>query len=72
MFEAVDEQYWDTFLRKLISLLEKSGNAIIQTITIQDSEFERYRKTGDAIRSYVFPGGMLPSPKVFENLARKE
>ena len=71
MFEAVGEQYWDTFFRKMKSLLAKSGNAIIQTITIQDSEFERYRKTGDAIRSYVFPGGMLPSPKVFENLARK-
>ncbi|MDI9349527.1 MAG: cyclopropane-fatty-acyl-phospholipid synthase family protein [Candidatus Symbiobacter sp.] len=65
MFEAVGEKYWPVYFAKLKSLLARQGNAIIQTITIQDKSFESYRKSGDAIRTYIFPGGMLPSPTRF-------
>jgi cyclopropane-fatty-acyl-phospholipid synthase len=66
MFEAVGERYWQTYFGKVGSLLNKGGKAIIQTITMNDKDFSRYRRGGDFIRSYIFPGGMLPSPSRFE------
>ncbi len=33
--------------------------------------FERYRKGPDFIQQYIFPGGMLPSPKVFKQYAEQ-
>lgn len=71
MFEAVGEQYWQTYFEKIKELLSESGVAIIQTITIGDQYFANYRKSGDAIRSYIFPGGMLPSPHQFKILAEQ-
>lgn len=65
MFEAVGEKFWDTYFSKVKSLLAEKGKAIIQTITIDEAYFERYRKSGDAIRTFIFPGGMLPSPERF-------
>ena len=62
MLEAVGERYWPVYFAKLKSLLKKGGKAAIQTITIGDAYFDRYRAGGDFIRSYIFPGGMLPSP----------
>jgi cyclopropane-fatty-acyl-phospholipid synthase len=66
MFEAVGERYWPTYFNKVGSLLNKNGKAVIQTITMNDENFPRYRKSGDFIRSYIFPGGMLPSPSRFD------
>jgi cyclopropane-fatty-acyl-phospholipid synthase len=37
----------------------------VQTIDIADSYFEHYRDGTDFIQQYIFPGGMLPSPKRF-------
>lgn len=65
MFEAVGEAFWPVYFSKIKSLLNKNGKAVIQTITIKDNYFEQYRKSGDAIRSFIFPGGMLPSPARF-------
>jgi cyclopropane-fatty-acyl-phospholipid synthase len=61
MFEAVGEKYWPVYFNKIKSLLNNKGKAIIQTITIDEKYFDRYRKTGDMVRSFIFPGGMLPS-----------
>ncbi|NBX66974.1 MAG: class I SAM-dependent methyltransferase [Proteobacteria bacterium] len=72
MFEAVGERYWPTYFGKVASLLQKGGRAVIQTITIDEAHFERYRKGGDMIRSFIFPGGMLPSPERFEAAAREK
>ncbi|MGU9963494.1 MAG: class I SAM-dependent methyltransferase [Candidatus Halichondribacter symbioticus] len=61
MFEAVGEAYWNTYFSKIKSLLAVKGRAVVQTITIGDAYFDAYRRGGDAIRNYIFPGGMLPS-----------
>ena len=66
MFEAVGENYWPLYFNKLKSLLAGNGKALVQTITIGEDYFDRYRQGGDAIRTFIFPGGMLPSPKRFE------
>lgn len=71
MFEAVGEKFWPLYFAKLKSLLAQKGTALIQTITISDSCFDRYRKGGDAIRTFIFPGGMLPSPDKFRTESEK-
>jgi cyclopropane-fatty-acyl-phospholipid synthase len=71
MFEAVGEEYWSTYFGKIKELLNDKGCAVIQTITMADSFFDQYRKGTDFIRSYIFPGGMLPSPSIFKNEAEK-
>jgi cyclopropane-fatty-acyl-phospholipid synthase len=40
-----------------------SPAACIQTITIRDDLFERYVRSTDFIQQYIFPGGLLPSPR---------
>lgn len=72
MFEAVGEEYWSTYFKKVKSLMKEKGSALIQTITIADDKFESYRKGSDVIRSLIFPGGMLPSPKEFEKSANRD
>lgn len=72
MFEAVGEEFWPVYFSKIKSLLAKNGKAVIQSITIADNSFERYRKRGDPIRSFIFPGGMLPSPSRFRMESEKQ
>jgi len=71
MFEAVGERYWQTYFGKIGHLLNKNGKAVIQTITMNDQDFPRYQRSGDFIRSYIFPGGMLPSPSRFRAEVRQ-
>lgn len=71
MFEAVGERWWDTYFRTVRRLLRPEGRALIQSITIRDDLFPRYRRGTDFIQQFVFPGGMLPSPTVFGRRARK-
>ncbi len=65
MFEAVGEAYWDDYFACVARRLKSGGRACIQTITIADELFDRYRKGSDFIQQYIFPGGMLPSPAAF-------
>ena len=65
MFEAVGEAYWPSYFECIARNLKPGGRACIQTITIDDALFGRYRKGTDFIQQYIFPGGMLPSPAVF-------
>ncbi len=71
MFEAVGEDYWPMFFQTLKRCLKPGGRALVQTITIRDDLFERYRVGSDFIQQYIFPGGMLPSIQVFKALAAK-
>ena len=72
MFEAVGERYWEAYFSTLSRCLKSDGVAVIQTITIDERLFERYRRSTDFIQQYIFPGGMLPSPTVFEQQARQQ
>ncbi len=71
MFEAVGEEYWDSYFACIARHLKPGARACIQTITIADELFERYRKSTDFIQQYIFPGGMLPSPSAFRAHARR-
>lgn len=71
MFEAVGEEYWPSYFACLQRCLKPQGKALIQTITIDEKHFERYRAGSDFIQQYIFPGGMLPSPERFMSHAEK-
>src|SRR5690606_151012 len=58
-----------TYFNKVRDLLRDDGRAVIQTITIDENRFEKYRSSGDFIRSYIFPGGLLPSAERFQAAA---
>ncbi|MCC2678357.1 MAG: SAM-dependent methyltransferase [Pseudobdellovibrio sp.] len=71
MVEAVGEQYWNDYFKKITSSLKTHGKAMIQGITIREDLFYSYRKSTDFIQQYVFPGGMLLTDSVFENQSEK-
>ena len=71
MFEAVGIQYWQTYFDKVKELLIPKGIFSMQTIVIFDGFFERYAEKIDFIQKYIFPGGMLPSPKKLQQIAQE-
>ena len=71
MLEAVGQEYWDTYFQSVARLLKSGGKACVQTITIDDSLFDRYVKSTDFIQQYIFPGGCLPCPREFRAHAER-
>lgn len=71
MFEAVGERWWPTYFATLKRLLAPAGRAVVQSITIRDDLFARYRRGTDFVQQHVFPGGMLPSPAAFAQHAAR-
>lgn len=72
MFEAVGERYWPGYFSMLRDRLKPGGRALVQSITIAEAKFERYRTGTDFIQQYIFPGGMLPSPQRFGEVAAEQ
>ena len=64
MFEAVGEKYWPVYFDTLRERLKPGRQATLQIITVQDKRWEIYKRGVDFIQKYIFPGGMLPAPKV--------
>jgi len=69
MFEAVGREYWGGFFATVRDKLKAGGRACIQSITIRDDLFDRYVSGTDFIQQYIFPGGLLPSPREFRAAA---
>lgn len=61
MFEAVGLPYYDRYFSTLDRLLEPGGSMLLQTITMSDERFARYRRHSDFLRRHIFPGGELAS-----------
>jgi len=61
MIEAVGEKYWGQYFELVRERLVPGGRAVIQAITIDESQFDSYRRDTDFIQRYIFPGGMLPT-----------
>ncbi len=66
MFEAVGERYWPVYFDTVRERLKAGGKAGLQIITMEDGLWQTYRKNVDFIQKYIFPGGMLPSPKALK------
>ena len=61
MVEAVGHEFHDTFFKKCCELLKPDGQMLLQSITIADRQYDRYKKDVDFIKRYIFPGGCLTS-----------
>jgi len=61
MFEAVGLAYYDDYFGAVDRLFGKSGAMLLQTITMNEERFHRYRRQPDFLRRYIFPGGELAS-----------
>ena len=64
MFEAVGEKYWPVYFETVRNRLKSGKTATFQIITVADRRWDVYKRGVDFIQKYIFPGGMLPSPKV--------
>ena len=71
MLEAVGEAYWPTYFERLRARLKPGGKAVLQVITMHEDRYEAYRRDTDFIQHFVFPGGMLPTPGIIAEQARK-
>ena len=69
MFEAVGESFWSVYFETLKKLLKPDAKAVLQIITINETDFPQYRRTADYIQKYIFPGGMLPTIPILKNLS---
>jgi cyclopropane-fatty-acyl-phospholipid synthase len=71
MLEAVGQDYWPLYFRRLQECLKPGGVAVLQVISIAEKKFEAYLRSPDFIQLYVFPGGMLPTVTIMrEQIAR--
>lgn len=71
MFEAVGEKYWPTYFNAVRERLKPGRAGTFQIITVEEARWEAYRKGVDFIQKFIFPGGMLPSPRVLRDEIEK-
>lgn len=71
MLEAVGEENWPIYFSKLQELLKPNGEALIQSILIENSRFDDYHNDTDFIQTYIFPGGMLPSANKINEISAR-
>ncbi len=64
MFEAVGETYWPVYFETVRNCLKPGKTGTFQIITVQDARWDIYKRGVDFIQKYIFPGGMLPCPRV--------
>ena len=71
MLEAVGEAYWPEYFETIKARLRTGGVAVVQTITIAQDHFARYRAEPDFIQRFIFPGGMLPTREIVQAQAER-
>ena len=72
MIEAVGWQNIGTFFTRCSQLLSPHGAMLLQAITIDDRAYEVEKASRSFIKTYIFPGGSLPSMEVLSrNVARR-
>jgi len=71
MFEAVGEKYWPVYFETVHARLKPGKAATLQIITVDHARWDVYKRGVDFIQKYIFPGGMLPSPKVLREQVEK-
>jgi cyclopropane-fatty-acyl-phospholipid synthase len=61
MIEAVGHRHLGRFFELCCRRLAPHGLMLLQSITLADPLYRRYRQSVDFIQRYIFPGGALPS-----------
>lgn len=68
MIEAVGEEFWPEYFTTLDRLLAPGGRIALQAITMPHDRLLASRTTHTWIGKYIFPGGLIPSVEVMEQL----
>jgi len=71
MIEAVGWRDFDTFFSCCDNLLKPDGMMLLQAITIEDEAYEVEKSGASFIKTYIFPGGCLPSQKIIKETVAK-
>lgn len=71
MVEAIGHQFLDIYAGTCSRLLKPDGLMLLQSITIDDREYERARDEVDFIKRYIFPGSFIPSVTVLIDAYRR-
>lgn len=68
MIESVDERLWPPLFHAISRALPPGGKAAMQAITIDEPFYDSLLRRSDFIKTYIFPGGALPSIPALERL----
>ena len=68
MIESIDEEQWPDLYEVIERSLVPGGVAALQVITIEHDLHEEMIGRDEFIRSYIFPGGALPSIRILRRL----
>ncbi len=60
MIESIGYKYFNKYFSVCDQLLKPGGLFLLQSIIINDQEYQRYKREIDFIKVYIFPGGCLP------------
>ncbi|MFF1823148.1 class I SAM-dependent methyltransferase [Kribbella sp. NPDC058245] len=68
MIEAVGEKYWPVYFDAIERRLAPGGIAVVQAIVMPHERMLATRNTFTWVQKYIFPGGLIPSVKVIEEV----
>lgn len=71
MIEAVGHEFLPAYFSKIDQLLKKDGAVALQAITSHDSNYKQLRKGVDWIQKHIFPGSLLPSIGIINEVVNK-
>lgn len=71
MIEAVGHEFWQTYFETIDKVLAPGGKVAIQAITMPHDRMLATRNTYTWIHKYIFPGGLLPSVEVIDEITRE-
>jgi cyclopropane-fatty-acyl-phospholipid synthase len=72
MIEAVGWRHLGVFMKKCGELLKPHGLMLLQAITIDDRSYEFEKASRSFIKTYIFPGGSLPSLEVLARCSARQ
>ncbi|PKW26727.1 SAM-dependent methyltransferase [Phycicoccus duodecadis] len=70
MIEAVGEEYWATYFRKIDELLAPGGAVAVQAILMEHHRLLATKHSFGWIQKYIFPGGLIPSLQAIRDVSR--
>jgi cyclopropane-fatty-acyl-phospholipid synthase len=68
MIEAVGEKYWPVYFDAIERRLAPGGKAVVQAIVMPHERMLATRNTFTWVQKYIFPGGLIPSVDVIEQV----
>ncbi|GAB2660140.1 class I SAM-dependent methyltransferase [Kribbella swartbergensis] len=71
MIEAVGEKYWPVYFDAIERRLAPGGVAVVQAIVMPHERMLATRNTFTWVQKYIFPGGLIPSIKVIEDITAR-